>query len=360
MEMTGAMKTDRTLVVVFLRGGADGLTLTPPIGNQEYHDVRPNLAVSESKILKLGDANFGLNPGMAGLHDIFNDGGLTVAPAVGSDDQTRSHFYAQDLMEHGGMVAGGWLGRFLRYREGGNPTALSAIALSKAMPEVLRGAPAATVMDSIDTFSLGKNAGTFQAELGKLYQDDPTLLASAARDTLQALDRVGELTKSSYRPQNGVEYGDFSFAKSLKQAAQLIRAQVGVEAISLDLDGWDSHFGQSPLITPRIAQLSEGLTSFYRDLGPLMEKVTVVVMTEFGRRVTENSSFGTDHGRGGSMLILGDQNGGTLGHMPELITGILVGPGDVPVETDYRTTLQPILTKHGAGNAMAEIFPGFG
>ena len=198
------MKTDKTLIVVFLRGGADGLTLTPPVGNQEYHDVRPNLAVAESEVLKLGDANFGLNPGMTGLHEIFKDGGLSVAPAVGSDDRTRSHFYAQDLMEHGGMVAGGWLGRFLRYREGGNPTALSAIALSKAMPEVLRGAPAATVMESMDTFSLGEKANTFQEELGKLYQNDPTLLGPAARDTLQALDRMSDLTKSTYKPQNGV------------------------------------------------------------------------------------------------------------------------------------------------------------
>ncbi|MGC6426434.1 MAG: DUF1501 domain-containing protein [Akkermansiaceae bacterium] len=352
-------KSDRTLVVVFLRGGADGLTLTPPVGNQKYYDVRPNLAVPENEVLKLGDANFGLNPGMSGLHDIFKDGGLAVAPAVGSDDTTRSHFYAQDLMEHGGMVAGGWLGRFLRYRDGGNPTALSAIALNTSMPEVLRGAPAATVMESMDAFSLGENAQSFQAELGKLYRNDPTLLGTAARDTLQALDRIAELTKSSYTPRNGVKYDDFRFATRLKQAAQLIRARVGVEAISLDLGGWDSHFGQSPLITPMIAQLSKGLTSFYRDLGPLMEKVTVVVMTEFGRRVAENSSFGTDHGRGGSMFILSAGNGGTLGTMPELKTGVLVGPGDVPVETDYRTALQPILNKHGAGNAMAKIFPGY-
>ena len=360
--ISGKGDDQKTLIVVFLRGGADGLTLTPPVGNQAYHDLRPNLAVSENDILKLGDANFGLNPALSGLHEIFKEGGLSIAPAAGSDDKTRSHFYAQDLMEHGGLVAGGWLGRFLRYRDGKIPTALSAIALGKSMPEVLRGAPAATVMESMKTFSLGKGGGAtdkIQASLAKLYGKDETLLGSAARDTLQAVDRVAELQNSTDRPEHGIEYADNRFAQGLKQAAQLIRARVGVEAVSLNLDGWDSHFGQSPLIRPLMTRLSDGLTAFYRDLGPLREKVTVVVMGEFGRRVAENSSFGTDHGSGGSMFIHGGDQGVLYGEMPALEAGILIGPGDVPVVSDYRNLLRPILEKHGAGASMSEIFPGF-
>lgn len=359
--ISGNGDEQRTLVVVFLRGGADGLTLVPPLGNSEYYKVRPTLAVPEGEILKLGDANCGLNPAFEGLHKIYRDGGLTVVPAVGSNDNTRSHFYAQDLMEHGGPVAGGWLGRFLRYREGAPPSALSAIALGKAMPEVLRGAPAATVMESMDTFSLGSDSEStakLQAELGTLYAADQSLLGPAARDTLQALERVEKLRSEDLAPMNGAEYGDDSFSRGLRQAARLIRARVGLEAVSLDLEGWDSHFAQETLISPLMTRLSDGLSAFHRDLGKLMANVTVVVMTEFGRRVAENSSFGTDHGRGGTMLVMGGADrGDVLGKMPELETGILVGPGDVPVETDYRDVLKPILSRHGAGESMEEIFP---
>ncbi|MEJ6716977.1 MAG: DUF1501 domain-containing protein [Akkermansiaceae bacterium] len=359
--ISGNGDEQRALVVVFLRGGADGLTMVPPVGNGEYYKVRPTLAVPEGDILKLGDANCGLNPALSGIHEIYKNGGLTVVPAVGSNDDTRSHFYAQDLMEHGGPVAGGWLGRFLRFRDGAPPTALSAIALGKAMPEVLRGAPAATVMESMDTFSLGSKYGPtakLQTELGALYGKDESILGPAARDTLQALDRLEKLRNEDLPPMNGAEYGDDSFSNGLRQAARLIRARVGLEAVSLDLDGWDSHFAQEPLIMPLMTRLSDGLAAFHRDLGELMQKVTVVVMTEFGRRVAENSSFGTDHGRGGAMLVMGGaERGNVFGELPELETGILVGPGDVPVETDYRDILKPILTQHGAGDSMAEIFP---
>lgn len=359
--VSGNGDEQRTLVVVFLRGGADGLTLAPPVGDRGYYAARPTLAVKESDILKLGDANCGLNPLMSGMHRLFNDGDLAVLPAVGSDDKTRSHFYAQDLMEHGGMVAGGWLGRFLRYREGGAPSALSAVALGKAMPEVLRGAPAATVMESMETFSLGQGGGStdkLEAELAGLYGGDETILGPAARDTLQAIERIADLGKSGSGPENGAEYGDDSFSNGLRQTAQLIRARVGLEAVSLDLSGWDSHLAQDTLITPMMSRLSDGLFNFRKDLGKMMDKVTVVVMTEFGRRVAENSSFGTDHGRGSVMFLMGGgEVGGVRGERPELESGVLVGPGDVPVVTDYREVLKPVLTKHGAGGSMKEIFP---
>ncbi len=365
MKATGIISGNgddqRTLVVVFLRGGADGLTLVPPVGDQGYYDVRPTLSVAENEILKLGDANCGLNPALKSLHSLFGDGGLSVIPAVGLQDETRSHFYAQDLMEHGGPVAGGWLGRFLRYRDGRAPSALSAIALGKSMPEVLRGAPAATVMESMDTFSLGKSGEStaqIQEELGALYSLDQSILGPAARDTLQALGRVEKLRSENRPPENGAIYRDDSFSNGLRQAARLIRARVGLEAVSLDLEGWDSHLAQETLITPLMSRLSDGLAAFHRDLGSLMKSVTVVVMTEFGRRVAENSSFGTDHGRGGAMLVMGGRERGEVeGKMPKLETGLLVGPGDVPVMTDYREVLKPILRQHGALSSMENIFP---
>ena len=366
-EATGIVSSEgggtKTLVVIFLRGGADGLTMVPPIGDRDYYAARPTLAVKESDILALGETHYGLHPSMEAMQRLFHEGDLSIYPAVGSDDQTRSHFYAQDLMEHGGSEAGGWLGRFMRFREGESPGALSAIALGKVMPEVLRGAPAAAVIDSINRFSLsqrGESTSKIETELAELYGRDQTLMREVAKDTLQAIMRIQDLSNKDHQPHHGVQYAADSFSQSLRQTAQLIRAQVGLEAVSLDLNGWDSHFAQDALITPLMVRLSEGLSNFRRDLGHLMEKVTVVVMTEFGRRVAENSSFGTDHGRGGVMFALSEGGGGrVIGDRPELESGILVGPGDVPVQMDYRAALKPILSHHGAGESFAKIFPSW-
>jgi uncharacterized protein (DUF1501 family) len=141
----------------------------------------------------------------------------------------------------------------------------------------------------------------------------------------------------------------------------LIKARAGLEAASIDLGGWDSHFGQATIMDPLMARLAKGLAAFGRDLGPDLQTTTVVVMTEFGRRVEENSAFGTDHGRGSAMFVLGGGvNGGKVhGKWPGLTREVLEGPGDLPVATNYRNVLAPILQRHGAGEQLDQIFPGF-
>jgi uncharacterized protein (DUF1501 family) len=316
--------------------------------------------LTKNQTLPLDDF-FGLNLLLKELMPAYNDGQMAIVHAAGSEDTTRSHFEAQDLMEHGGIAAGGWLGRFLRTSNANASSALAAVAMGTAMPECLRGAPAATVLQSLDQFDMGEDSEALTRQLRKLYEVQRDQLASAGRDTLDALDRIASLRRTTYAPEHGAAYASDEFSQRLRQLAQLIKARVGLEAASVDLGGWDSHFAQSSLISPLMIQLSQGLGAFYQDLGPLMATTSIVVMTEFGRRVQENSSFGTDHGRGSVMFILGGGVKGNrvVGDWPGLKPDVLEGPGDLTVVHNYRNVLAPVLRRHGAGDKLNVIFPDF-
>jgi uncharacterized protein (DUF1501 family) len=350
----------QTLIVIFLRGAADGLTLVPPIADDNYYRSRPRIRVAPQDAIRL-DGLFALHPLLKPLKRVWDDGHLAIVHAAGSEDDSRSHFDAQDFMEHGGVAAGGWLGRFLRFRDRPPQSPLSAVALGKKFPESMRGAPTVTVMQSMDDFSLGSKSDELAQALARLYASQPDLLAPAGRDTLNALARIERMRTSVYRPEYGAEYGKDEFSLSLRQAAQLIKAQVGLEAASLDLENWDSHFTQDTIMNPLMAKLAIGLAAFYADLGPAIENTTVIVMTEFGRRVQENSSFGTDHGMGSVMLLMGGgvSGGKVLGKWPGLASDFLTGPGDLQVVHNYRNVLAPVLQRLGAGAHLPVIFPDF-
>jgi uncharacterized protein (DUF1501 family) len=351
---------DRTLITIFLRGAADGLTLVPPIGDDNYYRSRPRLALAPKDTIRL-DSLFALHPLLAPLKRVFDDGRLVIVHAAGSEDDSRSHFDAQDFMEHGGLAAGGWLGRFLRFRERPTQGPLAAVALGRKFPECLRSAPAVTVMHSLDDFSLGPGASRLTNELAHLYAAQPDELALAGRDTLNAITRIERMRAAVYKPEHGAQYAGDDFSLGLQQAAQLIKSRAGVEAVSLDLDGWDTHFTQSTVMNPLMRSLAQGLGAFYIDLGSSIERVSVVVMTEFGRRVQENSSFGTDHGRGGVMFVMGGgvRGGRVVGKWPGLSANLLTGPGDLQVIHNYRNVLAPVLSRHGAGARIGAVFPGF-
>jgi len=348
----------QTLVVVFLRGGADGLALMPAVGDDDYHRARPLTTVGQAEAIRLDD-RFALSTAMAALEPAVKEGALSAVHCVGSDDTTRSHFEAQDLMEHGGHTGGGWLGRFLRFREQATGGALAAVALGQAVPESLRGAPAATAMQSLDDFSFS-GGDAFVKSLEQLYSGETGVYGARARDTFDALGRIRNLHANDYSPAHGAEYGGGRFGRELRLAAQLIKARVGVEAVTVDLGGWDTHLSQAPLIGPLLRRLANGLAAFRRDLGAAMRRTTVVVMSEFGRRVSENSALGTDHGRGGAMFVLGGDGaeGRVIADWPGLKRDALVGPGDLPVTTDYRDVLIPLLRRHAPSADMARVFPG--
>lgn len=347
------------LVVVFLRGGADGLNMVVPVEDDGYYRQRPTISIAKKNTLRL-DPLFGLNPELGALHPAYLEGDLAIVHAAGSEDLTRSHFEAQDFMEHAGDVAGGWLGRYLRTapRVQGGP--LAAIAIGQVQPESLRGAPASVVMDSLETLSLGEDAGGYMDGLSSLYNLERGGLGVAGKSMLTALRKITELQRTDYIPSNSAAYPQDDFGRGLREVAQLIKARVGVEAVTLDLDGWDSHIAASALMNPLMRSLSDALAAFRTDLGDAMAHTTVVVMTEFGRRVYENASFGTDHGRGSAMMILGGGvAGGKVHHAWQALDGPnLEGPGDLPVTTNYRDVLASIFARHGGLNSLENVFPG--
>lgn len=357
----------RTLVVVFLRGAADGLSLVPPVTDDHYFRARPRLGIAAKDAVKL-DERFGLHPKLQPWESAWREGELAIVHACGSEDQTRSHFEAQDLMEHGGVVAGGWLGRYLRTRPIETRGALACVAVGKALPECLLGAPAVTVMQSLEEFAIAGRTPAFGTQLERLYAMQRGQLGTAARDTFDALVRIEAMRTTKYQPSNGATYGRDEFSNGLSQLARLIKADVGLEAASIDLPGWDSHFAQQGQVDGLATKLAEGLAAFRKDLGARMATTTVVVMTEFGRTVEENSGFGTDHGRGSALWVMGGGvRGGRVhgewrGLAPERLErrGVLEGYGDLPVLNNYRNVLASVLTRHGAGaEALAGVFPGF-
>lgn len=359
--LTGNGDSRQTLVVVFLRGGADGLSLVAPLEDDAYHRARPRLGIAKKDAVPL-DGFFGLHPMLRDLEPAWKEGDLAIIHSAGSEDETRSHFEAQDLMDHGGIAAGGWLGRFLRSRPQSASGALSCVAVGDAMPESLLGAPSATVMSSLDDFAFGAGTPGLRRALEQLYGAESDLLGGAARDTFDALGRIDAMRSAPYTPANGADYGTDSFANGLRQIARLIKGNVGLEAASVDLGGWDSHFTQGTLIEPLLTRLGKGLATFRRDLGAAMAQTTVVVMTEFGRRVRENSAFGTDHGRGSVMWVLGGgvRGGRVIGPWLGLGDERLEGPGDLPVQNNYRNVLAPVLARHGASaENLARVFPDF-
>jgi uncharacterized protein (DUF1501 family) len=357
---THVSPADGPLVVVFLRGGADGLTLVPPVGDDDYHRSRPLLGLAPSQTIDL-DGYFALNRRLEKLLPFYRQGELAIIHGAGSSDRTRSHFSAQDTMEHGGAWGSGWLARYLRARNH-QPTALSAVAIGTKRPESLRGAPAGAVLQTLGDFDLYRGPqddDSFFADLDRLYADAGEAMRTAATQTLSALERLRLIDAGAKTATANGQYPDTPFGRGLHEIASLIRAEVGLVASTIDLDGWDTHFLQADIIDGLMDQLAHGLAAFMDDLGPQRQQVSVVVLTEFGRRLQENASFGTDHGAGGVLML--------LGRTP--LAGRVVSPwrsleashrdevGDVPVGFDFRDALAPLLARHAPGIDLGQVFP---
>ncbi len=372
--------TGDVLVVVFLRGGADGLNMVVPFTDEIYYKQRPTIAIPRpddrggenaagGKVIPLDDS-FGLHPALAPFLDLYRAGELLAIHACGSDDQTRSHFEAQDLMEHGAPletgVSGGWLARHLRARPGGSPAALAALALGRSIPESLRGAPGASAVESLGDFQLGgveESSRRLRGALAELYAGESSAVATMGKETLGVLETIDRLRDEVYVPGNGAEYPQGDFARSLREIARILKADVGMEVACVDLNGWDTHFVQGSaggLQAGLMAELAGGIAAFRNDLGGRMKRVCVVVMTEFGRRTYENVSLGTDHGRGSVMFLLGGGivGGRVLAKWPSLAAESLEGPGDLPVTTDYRVVLAEVLDQRLGNPNLEKVFPG--
>ena len=363
----GAPDTD-LLVVVSLRGGADGLSLVPPIADHDYYRARPGIAVQPSQALRL-DRHFGLHPAFAPVLPLWRAGQLAVVHAVGDSDGTRSHFEATDAMERGVNLGNGaqtgWVDRLMTAR-GLHETDFPALSVGSP-PGTLRGSAPDLSLWSVSDLrvQVGPDAtARTERALHQMYDGVAGPNAAAARQTLDALRRLAPYRDKPYVPRPGVTYPDGAFGHALQQVAEVARAAVGLEVATLDgPGGWDMHEGlgspTSGWMHDQVGELARGLAAFARDLGPLFARTTVVTVSEFGRRVAQNGSGGVDHGHGSSMLVLGGgiRGGRVYGRWPGLGAKQL-DDGDLRPTTDYRDVLGELVRRRlGGARVLGTVFP---
>ena len=356
--------TGDTLVVVSLHGGFDGLSALAPIGDPDYYKARPNIGVPKAQVIA-GDGTFGLHPALAPLLPLWKSGQLAGVHAVGQSNPTRSHFAAMEAMENaapGTSIRSGWLERMLGVT--GATGALAGVSVGHAMPDRLFAGPTPSVsMSSIDKFTLAGDSvkRPMAAALRSLYADAPLLQAGPAL----AADRALSATTAVRSITAGTSYPATDLGSALRDVARLIKAKAGLAAVSVDCGDWDMHEGLGATIKGQrmydnLTELALALAAFAGDVGPEgMKSVTLLTISEFGRRVQENGSRGADHGHGNAMLLLGGgiKGGQVYSKWPGLAPGALVA-GDLAVTTDYRSVIGEILQKRCGFGSLAQVFPG--
>ncbi len=370
------------LVVIFLRGGMDGLYTVPPFGDPNFAALRNSMGSVEpargglrkvvpsydavaSGLIDL-DGYFGLHPLFAPLESLFRQKQLAIVQAAGLSVPILSHFEATDAIEQGLVGPGahdGWIARHLNVDVQSNVSPLRAIAMDLTLPMALRGTTAHAV-DSLADFRLETPGGwdpQFFHSLRALYQGGSDLVSTSGRATLATYTTVQRLAKSPSKPENGAEYPVDQFGSRLTQVAQIIKAEIGLEAAVIGLGDWDSHVGQVDMLAGPMQSLAEGMQNLVRDLGDRMRRVTVLVMSEFGRRAAPNEGGGTDHGRGTAMFVVGGgiRGGKVYGQWPGLGADQLDDQGNLRVTTDYRAVLAEIVEKRLNNGAIDRVFPGF-
>ncbi len=368
---------DPFLLVVFLRGGCDGLSLVSPTGDADYIAARPgNIRVARKGDLAghlldgaNADVDFRLHPEARGLAELYGAGELAIIHAAGLTDGTRSHFDAEDRMERAakGVSFGGWLGRWLADVK---PDGLMpALAAASRAPDSFLGAANVAVAEQLQNLIVGSGnwmADHLRAHLVQAFQSDPLIGAPMQRLVTMSEIISGRIVSpetgeiSAYVPD--VDYPeDNRLIPALKTVAQAIKLDLGLRVASVDFGDWDTHIDQSGTFADQVRVLSGALTAFWRDLGSHRDKVQVVVMSEFGRRLRANESGGTDHGFGNVMLTLGPKvKGGKMyGDWPGLSNDALDAGADLAITTDYRHVLSEIMTRHMGHGDMGVLFPGF-
>lgn len=393
------------LVVVFLRGGADGLSLCVPYGDPFYASSRGALAVprpDSTDPLRAIDLNgfFGLPPGFSRLKPIYDAGHLAIVHAIGNPTGIRSHFKDQDQMELASADAStsgsGWLGRHL-ILSAGVANQLRGISANHSIPRSMGGAPATVALPNGTSglagstnsdaarrdflaqaylgaeLSLGTNAGYILEALealdaagwndrsGSVLSDGGIAMAG---DGMMSMDSMSSGSPSTYAPTGTPSYPNDQWGRSFQAVAELAKLEIGLEAASIDLTGWDTHVGQGTTngyLNNLLTNLARCLEAFYLDMDSLLNSVTVVVMSEFGRRVAPNSNSGFDHGKGGVMLVMGGNVNGAQVHTswPGLHPDQLVEHMDLAITIDYRDVLAEILVKRAGSIAIPSVFPGF-
>ncbi len=370
VRAAGAQQSNRgkVLVVVFQRGGMDGLNVIVPFKDRAYYALRPSIALAEpaageERAIDL-DGYFALHPALAPLKNIYDKGHLAILHAAGSPDNTRSHFDAQDYMEIGTpgvkSTPDGWLNRYLNEKRFSD-SPFRGVAVGPQTPRMLAGAAPSLSLSSIEEFRLRNQ--TMAATLQKLYTNstDP-LFRQGGNSLFDALARLR--TIESKIPPSTASYPVGKFAVGLKQIARLIKADVGLEIAFTEIEGWDTHVaegGATGILANRLKEFGAGLAAFYQDLDDRLDDVVVVTMSEFGRTARENGNRGTDHGHANVMFVLGGRvrGGKVYGRWPGLAPEVLYEGRDLDLTTDYRTVCSEVFARHLGQREVGRIFPGF-
>jgi uncharacterized protein (DUF1501 family) len=370
-ERTAAVASGKKLVVLFQRGAADGLNVVVPYREKNYYAMRPSIAIQPGEILDL-DGFFGLHPALASFKPLYDQGHLAVIHAVGSPDMSRSHFDAQDYMESGTpgvkSTPDGWLNRALQdVPVVGTASEFRAVALGAEVPRTLEGKVPAIAVRSVADFSVG-GRGPQPSAISNAFEamydaSTDAVLHGTGQETFEAVKMLKAANPAQYQPAAGVVYPNTPFGNSMKQIAQLMKANLGVEAAFSDIGGWDTHQNQGGAngqLAGRLQEFSESISAFWKDMGADSEKITLVTMSEFGRTARQNGSGGTDHGHANVMFVLGGEvkGGRVYGRWPGLSNEQLNEGRDLAVTTDYRTVLGEAVYKSLGAQDMQRVFPG--
>jgi uncharacterized protein (DUF1501 family) len=378
----GGNARGRTLICLFQRGAADALNVVVPHGEAAYYRLRPNIAVPRP-LQGLGaagavdlDGFFGLHPSLAPLKPLWDQGVLAPVHAVGSPSSTRSHFDAQDYMETGTpdqkSTHDGWLNRYLALRgtcEAGcthdaKQPPFRAVAMTQQTPRILEGPQATIAMSSLDEFSV-RATGPAVDRLEALYRTgNADVVHAAGGEMFEAVKILRAANPRQYAPRNGAVYPASQFGQRLKQIAQLIKADVGLEVAFADVGGWDTHVNQGGAtgqLALRLDDFARAIAALVADLGDRLADVTILTMSEFGRTVRQNGSGGTDHGHAGALFVIG---GGVKGHKvhgkwPGLEPEQLYEGRDLALTTDFRSVFSEVAAKALGAKKLEVLFPGY-
>lgn len=370
----------KILICIFQRGAVDGLSMVVPHGDPYYYQHRTLNGIAiprtgEGAVLDL-NGTFGLNPAMTALKKLYDQKHLAAIQAVGSPHATRSHFDAQDFMEAAILdktARNGWLARTLENcpEDAAHRSAFRGVALTARVPRSFQGDPDALAIPDLDTFDVKEEMAMMSGKRGatdgfeSLYDSAVgDVLHSTGKDTFEALKQLRSITSQAYVPARGAVYPNGKFGESLRQIAQLIKADVGLEVAFAESGGWDTHANQGSsqgTLARRLGELSNGIAALYTDLGDRMSDVVILTMSEFGRTVRQNGNSGTDHGHGTCFLALGGnvQGGQVLGQWPGLAPEQLYENRDLAVTTDFRNVFSEISQKHMGVRDLKAVFPDY-
>ena len=340
--------------------------------------MRPGIAIPDNQVIDL-DGFFGLHPALAPFKPLYDQGHLAIIHAAGSPDMSRSHFDAQDYMESGtpGVKStdDGWLNRALQAEDlrprimshAQEHTAFRAVALGSQVPRTLAGKVPAIALANINSFTVGGKgpapspaATAFQAMYG---ESGDSILHATGDETFDAVKMLRAANPGQYTPVAGANYPNNEFGNNMKQIAQLLKANLGVEAAFTDVSGWDTHQNQGGVtgqLADRLREFSSAIAAFWQDMGSAAENITLVTMSEFGRTARQNGTGGTDHGHANAMFVLGGhvKGGKVYGRWPGLANEQLNEGRDLTVTTDFRQVLGEAVAKTIGANNLDIVFPG--